>query len=247
MKLTLGKKLGLGFGAILALMVLSAVLTYLKASAIKETQDRTMTLRVPTIAALKDLQRDLNQTMSKGRQVVLAGAESARKEAAQKLFDGAWNDVEKDVASLDELAPKWTLQANRNRLAETKKQLPILRESQEAAMKHATGNDRDAVAKAGNEFADQATPANEAIKKPLGEVVDSNDKLLDQETEQLNGDNRSLNLTMAVTTFLALGIGIGVALFLSRRISSSTQSILARAEAIAAGDLTRAELKAQSD
>src|ERR1019366_6867451 len=187
MKLTLGKKLGLGFGVTLALIILSAALTYVKAGGIKETQDRTMTLRVPTIAALKNLQRDLNQTMSKGRQVVLAGAESARKEAAQKLFDGAWNDIEKDVASLDELSPKWSLQANRDRLAETKKALPILREAQEAAMKHAMGSDRDAVAKAGNEFADQATPANEAIKKPLGEVAGSNDKLLQQEMERLNG------------------------------------------------------------
>jgi methyl-accepting chemotaxis protein len=246
MKLTLGKKLGLGFGVILALMVLSSVLTYLKASAIKETQDRTMTVRVPTISALKDLQRDLNQTMSKGRQVVLAGAESDRKEAAQKLFDGAWNDIEKDVASLDELSPKWSLQANRDRLAETKKALPILREAQEAAMKHAMGSDRDAVAKAGNEFADQATPANEAIKKPLGEVVDSNDKLLQQETEDLNGDNRSLNLTMAVTTFAALGIGIFVAIFLSRAIAGATQSVLVQAEAIAAGDLTRDDLKVRS-
>ncbi len=246
MKLTLGWKLGLGFGVILALMVLSTVLTYFKASAIKETQDRTMTLRVPTISALKDLQRDLNQTMSKGRQVVLAGAESARKEAAQKLFDAAWNDIEKDVASLDELAPKWTRQLNRDRLAETKKQLPILREAQEAAMKHAIGSDRDAVAKAGNEFADQATPANEAIKKPLGDVADSNDKLLLQESDKLNADNRSLNLTMMVTTLAALGVGIFVAIFLSRNIAGATQSILVQAEAIAAGDLTRDDLKVRS-
>jgi methyl-accepting chemotaxis protein len=246
MKLTLGKKLGMGFGVILALMILSAVLTYVKASAIKETQDRTMTVHVPNVGALKDLQRDLNQTMSKGRQVVLAGAESARKEAAQKLFEGAWNDVEKDVARLDELAPKWTFQANRDRLAETKKQLSVLREAQEAAMKHAMGSDHDAVVKAGNEFADQATPANEAIKKPLGEVVDSNNKLLEQETELLNADNRSLNLTMAVTTLAALGIGIFVAIFLSRGISGATQSVLVQAEAIAAGDLTRDDLKVRS-
>jgi methyl-accepting chemotaxis protein len=217
-----------------------------KAGGIKETQDRTMTLRVPTIAALKNLQRDLNQTMSKGRQVVLAGAESARKEAAQKLFDEAWNDVEKDVASLDELAPKWTLQLDSDRLAETKKKLPALREAQEAAMKRAMGSERDAIAKAGNEFADQATPANEAIKKPLGEVADSNDKLLQQEMERLNGDNRSLNLTIAVTTLTALGVGIFVAIFLSRGISASSQAVLDQAEAIAAGDLTRDDLKVRS-
>jgi methyl-accepting chemotaxis protein len=243
MKLTLGKKLGLGFGVILALMVLSAVLTYVKASAIKETQDRATAMRMPTIKALTDLQRDLNQGQSKGRQAILAGNESARWEAAKKIFDSAWDEIGKDVARLDELSPQWSLQANRDRLAEVKKQLPALREVQEAAMKHAAGSERDAVIKAGNEFADQATPITEAMKIPLGEVADSNDKLLAEETEGMNAGNRSMILTMAITTFTALGIGIFVAIFLSRTISGATQSVLIRAEAIAAGDLTRDDLK----
>ncbi len=42
-----------------------------------------------------------------------------------------------------------------------------------------------------------------------------------------------------IATFLALGLGIFVALFLSRRISATTQSVLERTEAIAGGDLAR--------
>jgi methyl-accepting chemotaxis protein len=246
MKLTLGKKLGLGFGVILALMILSAVLTYVKASSIKETEERAMTVRAPTIAALKDLQRDLNQTQSKGRQVVLAGAEPARREAAQKLFNDNWGAIEKDVASLDELTTKWSLQSNRDRLAETKERLPALRQAQEVAMKHAMGSDRDAVTKAGDEFADQATPATEAIKRPLDEVADSNDKLMQQEAEEITAKTHSMYLTMAISTFAALGIGTSVAIFLSRTIAGATQSVLVQAEAIAAGDLTRDDLQVRS-
>jgi len=246
MKLTLGKKLALGFGVILALMVLSTVLTYVKAGAMKETQDRETTVRMPTISALKDLQRDLNQSQSKGRQAILAGSESARWEAAKKIFDLNWDEVGKDVARLDELSPKWNLQANGERLAEVKKQLPALRQVQEAAMKHAVGTERDAVIKAGNEFADQATPVTEAMKIPLGEVADSNEKLLQQETEAMNAENRSMDVTMAVTTFAALGIGIFVAIFLSRGIAGATQAVLAQAEAIADGDLTREDLRVRS-
>jgi methyl-accepting chemotaxis protein len=246
MKLTLGKKLGLGFGLILALMILSAVLTYSKASAINETQNHTMTVRVPTINALTSLQRELNQTQSKGRQIILAGADPSRRESAQKLFDSTWDAIGKYVSQLDEFAVRWSLQVNRDRLAEIKSQLPVLREAQETAMKHATDSEHDAIVKAGSEFADKATPATEAIKKSLGEVVDSNFKLLQDETEQMNGQNRSLNLTMTLTTFAALGIGIFVAIFLSRGISRATQSVLLQAEAIAAGDLTRDELKIQS-
>jgi len=246
MKLTLGKKLGLGFGSVLALMVLSAVLTYSKATAVKETQEHTMAVRVPTITALMALQRELNQTQSKGRQVVLEGGEPGKREAAQKLFDLAWDAIGTDVAKLDELAVHWSLQANRDRLAETKRQLPLLREAQQTAMKNAAGSEHDAIVKAGDEFADQATPANEAIKAAMSEVSDSNSKLLEQETEGMNAANRSMNTTMALTTFAALGIGIFVAVFLSRGIAGATQSVLVQAEAIASGDLTRDDLPIRS-
>jgi methyl-accepting chemotaxis protein len=245
-KLTLGKKLGLGFGAILALMVLSAVLTYSKASAIKETQTRITNVRVPTIMALKDLQRDLNQTQSKGRQVILSGAEPKEREAGMRTFDSNWNDIGKDVAALDELAPHWTLQENRDRLATTKNGLAGLREAQEAAMKHAASGEKDAIVRAGDEFVEKATSATEAIKKPLGDMADFYTSHIKENTEEMNGQTRSMNLTMAITTFLALGIGIFIAIFLSRKISGATQAVLVQAEAIADGDLTHDDLKIQS-
>ena len=247
MKLTLGKKLGLGFGVILALMVFSATMAYLKAGDIKESQDRALDVRFPSLKIGVKLLGDLNQTQSKGRQVILAGAQTDRREAARKTFDANWGMIDKDIAEMDELAPHWTLQANRDRLGEIKQQLPQLRAVQEAAMHHAAGNERDAVLNAGNEFADKATNSAEAVKTSVSAMEESFVTLLDQNKEEIRADNRSLILTMALTTLAGLGIGIGVAIFLSRRISATTQSILVRAEAIAAGDLTREELKVQSD
>ncbi len=246
MRLTLGKKLGAGFGVILALMVFSSLMTYFKSSDIQGNQAHTMSLRVPTITTLTELQKDLNQTQSKGRQAILAAADPARRDAARQLFNSAWNDIGKDVSRLDELAQHWSLQVNRDRLTEIQNQLSVLREAQETAMKDAIANNSDAIVKAGNEFADKATPANEAIKKALGNIVDSNAKLLEGETVRMNEQNQAMNLTMAITTFAALGIGIFVALFLSRSISSTTQAVLTQAEAIAGGDLTRDDLPVRS-
>ncbi|MGA6983997.1 MAG: methyl-accepting chemotaxis protein [Candidatus Sulfotelmatobacter sp.] len=246
MKLTLGKKLGFGFGVILALMALSALLTYSKASAIKETQTTITDVRVPTIGALKDLQRELNQTQSKGRQAILAGNDAARWADAKRSFDASWDGIGKIVAALDDLSARWSSQENRDLLSDTKKQLGSLREAQEAAMKLAAGGEHDAIAKAGNEFADKATVATEAIKKPLGEMADSFAALIKESTEEMKGQTRSMNLTMAITTLLALGFGIFIAIFLSRKISVATQAVLVQAEAIANGDLTRADLKIQS-
>jgi methyl-accepting chemotaxis protein len=245
MKVTLGRKIGLGFGAVLALMVISAVLGYVQTNDLRQGQDTLTVLRVPTIVALKDLQRDLNQAQSKGRQVILAGGDSARWEAASKILDSNWDAIGKDVARLDDLSAHWTQQANRDRLAEAKQQLPVLRQAQEAAMARAKSGGA-AIIEAGNEFADRSTPAAEAIEKSLGEVADSNDRLLQQETEQINAQTRSMTMTLLIATFVAIAIGAFLAIFLSRSISRATQSVLAQAEAIAAGDLTRADLQVQS-
>jgi methyl-accepting chemotaxis protein len=246
MKLTLGKKLGLGFGVILALMVFSSAMTYLKSGDIKQNENRALDVRFPTLVAARELQRDLNGTANKGREVILA-TEPVRKEAAKKLFEGAWGAVEKDMAELDEFAPKWAHQSNRDLLAEVKQQLPPLRADQDAAMNYAAGGERDAVVKAGREYSEHVTPANESIKKVIGTMADSFVTLVGQNKEELKVDNHSLNLTMGAITFVALGIGAFVAVSLSRHISASLGSILARAKAIAAGDLTREEMKAQGD
>ena len=113
-------------------------------------------------------------------------------------------------------------------------------------MKLAASSEHDAVAKAGIEFTDKATVITEAIKKPLNEMSDSFATLLKQNSEDMKSETRSMNLTMAVTTFVALGIGIFVAIYLSRGIAGATQSVLVQAEAIASGDLTRDDLKVRS-
>ena len=181
MRLTLGRKLGLGFGVILGLIVVDTTLTYLQANAIKMHQDRAMGVSMPTLETCRNLQKDLNQTQSKGRQVLLAGTETARRESAKKAFNEAWGDIEKDVARMDELAPQWAVQQNRDLLLEVKKQLPDLRKVQEEAMGRAARSERDATVRAGNEFADHATVIADAIKNNLGDVAASSIALLHQD------------------------------------------------------------------
>jgi methyl-accepting chemotaxis protein len=246
MKLTLGKKLGLGFGVILALVVISAAMSYVKSASVKQTEDLTFAVRIPQGQVIRELLGDVNQTQSKGRQIILAGTQSARREAAEKVFKTNWSQVGRDIDSLDALAPNWTLQVNRDRLSEVKRQLSLLRAVQETAISHGAGSERDAMVNAGNEFADQATASAEAIKAIATAMQQSFAELLVKTSEANQDANRSLNLTLVVTTLLALSFGLFVAIFLSRGISSATQSVLDQAEAIAAGDLTREDLEVRS-
>ena len=86
---------------------------------------------------------------------------------ARKAFDSAWDDIKNDVAQLDELAPKWSLQENRDRWGKAKEVLPKLREAQEASMDLAIGTSAESVVKGGNDYADKATSVNEPLKVVL--------------------------------------------------------------------------------
>ena len=224
MEFTLEKKLGLGFGVILLLMVFSAGMTYFKLSESRQSQDRALNIRVPSLDAAKDLQRDLNQTQNRGRQAILAGLQPDRRQETKGLFDGSWNDVDKDMTALEEFAPKWTDQANRDRLGDVKKQLTVLRATQEAAIADAVSGAKDAVTDAGKEFTAQGTEVNEAIMKSLGALQDSFTKLVEDNKEELLADNRSISLTMGIVTVVGLCIGIFVAVFVGRGIAAQVTS-----------------------
>ena len=247
MRLTLGRKLGLSFGVILALMIVSSAMTYTKIKDSQSKEEFLINVRVPTMINCRKAQNDINYAASKSRHFILAGTQPARREAALKGFNTGWENIAKDVAALTEIAPRWSLQENRDRLARLKEALPKARETQEAAMNMAASGVVDAVVKGGNEYADVATPAVDASTKSLGELADSFESLLKESENSLNAANSSMIWTMGVTTIVALAVGSFVAIFLSRRISAATNSVLVKAEAIAAGDLTLDDLKLLSD
>jgi methyl-accepting chemotaxis protein len=246
MKLTLGKKLGLGFGIILVLMIASAMASYIKLGDIRRTEKAILDVRVPTIEACKSLQTNIQYAGAKARHAILAGQEPDRRAVALKAFATAWDNIDKDIAILQELSPSWTLQENRDRLAKIKAQLAEIRPAQEQTIVFAESSDRDAVVRAGNEYADKITPLVDALGKVVGEFSDSFDDLLKQSETELAAARQSLIWTMALTTLAAVVIGFLVAVFLSRKIAGSVSSILVQADAIASGDLTREEIKVTS-
>ena len=246
MRLKIGTKLGLGFAVVLLLMILSAVISYFKAAEVKDIYSYILSNRVPSIRATEALRDDLDYAGSKTRQAILAGTEPARKEDAQRRWDAAWVRVDKSISKLDQLSARWTIQENKDRLAKIKEALPEGRRIQKGTIDTANSGVKDAVTKGGDEYADKATPFIDAITKNLTDLSDSLNNTLDQQQEKLDAANSSLVWSLAISSVLASTIGIFLAIFLSRAISSGTNSVLCQAEAIAAGDLSSEEIQIRS-
>jgi methyl-accepting chemotaxis protein len=241
MKLTLGKKLGFGFGIVLALMLLSAGVSYIKSQEIKNVESGILLSRVPTLDHCRLVQDDLDYSGSKARHVILAGNEPARRDDAQKRFNSAWDRIDTEIVKLDELAPAM-LRENRDRYNQIKESLPGVRAAQQHSIDISAGGNRDSIVAGGDDYADKATPSLDSVNKVLGQLVDSLNARLGEDEKTLATAHASLNLTMGITALFGLAIGSSVAIWLGRAISSSTSQVLARAEAISDGDLTGRDL-----
>jgi len=247
MRVDIGKKLGLGFGIVLAFTVMVGLLSYLRVKDAQKLEEYVLTSRVPTIEKARDLQNNLNYAASKSRQTILAGTEATRRSEALTAYNDAWVRIEMDVHDLGELSVGWKLQENRDRLARIREQVPKYKQVSDQAIEVSGGHSAEAVIRAGNDYSDKAIPVNAAIKKDLGDMVESQFKLLNEEKEQIAAGNRSLFLTIVITSLVALAAGTAVALYLSRKISRTTGEILEQAQAIAAGDLARKGLTVTSE
>jgi methyl-accepting chemotaxis protein len=245
MRVTLGKKLGLGFSTVLLLMIVSAALSYHESANITEIQDKILSFRVPLIQRARSLVDDLDYSSNKTRHTILAGTDGRRKADAQKQFEDAWARIDKSVARLDELAPRMVPE-NQNRFAEIKRALPEIRASQQRTIDMAGKGTKDAVIEAGNEYADKITPQVNATTKVLKDMADKIDQLLEDDHQHLQAAQAAMAWTTGIATVAALAVGILVALYLGRKISLATSMILEQAEAISSGDLTRDDISLNS-
>ncbi len=246
MKLTLGKKLGLGFGSILTLMLMSGTASVFKILEVREQQDFLLDTRVPSLDAGRSLQRDFFQAGNKCRQVILAGDQSERRQDALSRFQKTWASADKDIETLSELSSRWTIQQNRDRLASSKEAARGFRDLQQQSMDIAASHAPDAVVKAGNFYADTATPAGDNVAQTIGDMVTTFEELNQKSKDELASSSRSLIWMLSIATLSSLGVGVFVAIFLSRSITGATQSVLLQARAIAAGDLTRDDLRVRT-
>ncbi|HUJ80802.1 MAG TPA: methyl-accepting chemotaxis protein [Candidatus Acidoferrales bacterium] len=242
MRFTLGRKIAAGFASILLLMIGSAFLVYSKSVQIKNLERQSLTVVSPSFQLSTALQRDLNQTQSKGREAALAGSNSERSQVAWGRYKEAWDAVDDDIARMSEFSKKWVIKENLARLADIQAALPALRQNQESFMKLAASSRKDAVTQAGNQFADVCSKNTAVIKKSLDAMASAQKTLIDDTWNNLEALQASLLKMQILAAIAAIVAGSLIAIWVSRVISSASFRVLARAGAISKGDLSGAPL-----
>ena len=93
----------------------------------------------------------------------------------------------------------------------------------------------------------KAAPKAGAIMGILEKMRASQDRLAEEDRENLLNETTEMEATMIVGTLIGLGLGVFIALFISRMITVPLKEVVARAKAVAKGDLTGPALKVKGN
>ena len=126
MQLTLAKKLGLGFGAVVAVILAVVLANIVEIGASQELTTRVVKLRMPTAQASKEMVNGTNHALAALRGWMLLGKEGFKEERAE-----AWKkELHEPLDQLTELSRTWTNPENVSRLRRVSEIIPKFERAQ---------------------------------------------------------------------------------------------------------------------
>lgn len=233
--MTLAKKLGLSFAAVLLVMPAASLIVFWKTETCAQILHRLVTLRYPATIARFELLASLQQTEDSLRNEVMYAKDPARAREYRAARLAAWDELDAGMKHYRELAKHLTIEANRERLEKMDKTLPLLREAQDRVS-------------SGGKLADEekADQYAEDVSNALRAMVADQHKLMDGEAAEMIASMDEVRWTLGIATLVGLILGGAVSAASSRAFSAAVAMLLMRAHAIAQGDLTGADMEVKS-
>lgn len=166
----MGKKLAIGFGAIITLMIISTVIGQMKVNELNNVQGRVTNLRFPTMVAGRDMINGINHSLAALRGYMILGGD----EKKAKLFKGdrakAWQELDDALARFDKFSKNWTDPKNVAALQNMRLELVAFRKAQQEieTISHTNEN-----VPAVNLLVTEAAPRAGKMIVALGAIIDT--------------------------------------------------------------------------
>lgn len=249
MRLTIGQKLGFGFGGILFLIVISSISVFLALERINSSGNQVSQKSLPMLRVCDDLLIAINRTTSTTRGLMLLGIESRVGNDLQREAAAALKDVETKLEQLKTLyesdpgfqsdASYKQILSTSNDFLESQKQVRVLAETL------GTGENRD-LSEATTLMENFSVPKSREMRAATEELRDQASRRMNLSLEELERYRASAKWILLSSTILALILGSVVATKLTNSLSSTLRSLLSGVRMVAAGNLLQPELEVQT-
>ncbi len=183
MRMTIGKKLGVGFGLMILLMAVVAVVVFANVRKVNSIQTRVMEVRTPTAIAGIELHDGINYSLAALRGYMILGTDNWKNER-----ELAWKSLDENMAKMREYSANWTNPRNVERFEEFVAVMEEFRIAQQQVEDIAnTPQEQPALVI----LFEQAAPAASVMMKAITTMID------EEKTLEATPQRKALLATMA--------------------------------------------------
>lgn len=240
-------KLGISTAALILAMLVSALVAHRRIQESNQLSSNVNNGRLPAIQLARDVRYQLMCSVRALESYMLFGTDPASSASFRSMRRDSMDAANRPAAQLVETARRFDLgedaaqiqqmQSNLAQFAATEEEVERLNELRTA---EGYGLARDLLR-------NQIVRMDFALFISLKHIVKSQQALCDADIDRLHQANRSVLITLWTTTVLGALIGGILSFVITRRVARGIDLVADRANAIASGDLTGAELEIGSN
>ena len=242
----LESKLGLNTGIIIFAMLLSALTAGLRIEKANRISNRVVAKRMPIMLETRDVREHVSRSIRRLESYILFGVNEASATQYRRQRAEEMRAAEQAVTNLEQAGTKFDLGPDAARLQQIRQRLPQLKALQERVEELNETRSPEKVAQAYILLQNDIVALDNNISEIVGEMADFQRQQVELEAGELQRANRSTSMTLWLATILGALIGGIISVLLGRHITSAVDLVAARADCIAAGDLTGSELKLET-
>ena len=226
-------RLGLGFGALILLSLVIALLGRVELGAADDDLQLLVNDRLPKLDLVVELRDNARRVATQGRSVVLYSDEADRKAAVNDIAQVR----QRNGAVMKELEAKLTSAEGRRLLAELMARREAFNASIDKVVRLGLAGSAQAIEEARTEFKQVTDAAEQAYLKALDGLVAYQKRLMLEAAQETTRTTKTAGWLMLVAAAVGAALGIGIAWSLTRSIVVPIRRAVAVAESVADGDL----------
>lgn len=245
-RFTIGKKLGLGYAAVILLVSASTIMAHQRLTTIDQLDNSVTAERYPSVVACWQVNSHLNEAEAALTSRVLLAHDPVQTQALKKDEAAAWQAINDSIAKLQKLQSHFT-KDDKDQLLAANAGITALQQVFQQIDALADSPSKANLAQAVDLINTQATPYARAIIDGLNKLLASQERLETNDSGTVHSTIQQAATQLLFVNILVILLGVLVAVLASRRISRAMKKLVERTEAIAAGDLTGETLAADAD
>ena len=185
MKMTIGKKLGLGFVAIIVAMSINSTLIYYRVFELKSIHDQVISVHYPSSHACDLLRNGVDRSLDILQNYVLFGADPTQTEVLKQEHQSAWEEIDAAMVELKQMGKRWVSPQHAHWLIEIESDIELLRSDQQEIEAISQSSDNIPVIR---KLLVEATPRGSEMLNLLSQIIEA-----EQQEKPANDDNKLLN------------------------------------------------------